>query len=244
MYPDWRRILDLDTGHLAAIGLVERPFGLSSVLRMRSDEVDDESGYGAFAEALRGDVVERARTATLRGGRRRTALGARPAPRAADRRTRRAGGPGRGEPDVGASSRLRASGSPTLRRVDAAWSARLDDEFGALRTRIAFEFQREMRSILRDAQGEIEATDPAAIWPDLSTRVQDLIATSVRGAFRNAATGAADVQATIAALLGRRGTRRRRTTCRRSPSTSGSSGRTTRSSRVAHEPDSDRATAS
>ena len=88
-----------------------------------------------------------------------------------------------------------------LRRVDAAWSARLDDEFGALRTRIAFEFQREMRSILREAQGEIEATDPAAIWPDLSTRVQGVIATSVRGAFRNAATGAADVQATIAALL-------------------------------------------
>ena len=61
MYPEWRRILELDTGHLAAIGLVERPFGLSSTLQMRSDECDDESGYGAFAEALRGDVVERAR---------------------------------------------------------------------------------------------------------------------------------------------------------------------------------------
>ncbi len=200
MYPGWRRILELDAGHLAAIGLMERPFGLSSTLKMRSDEIDDESGYGAFAEALRGDVVERARTATLESaaGELRWVLGQLREPLIAERAALA---------DPAAASRmseeLEASRQrlADLRRVDAAWSARLDDEFGALRTRIAFEFQRDMRSILRDAQGEIEATDPAAIWPDLSARVQDLIATSVRGAFRNAATGAADVQATIAALL-------------------------------------------
>jgi hypothetical protein len=66
---------------------------------------------------------------------------------------------------------------------------------------LAFEFQREMRSIIRDAQAEIEGSDPSGTWADLSARVQDRIATAVRGAFRGATTGAADIQATIAGLL-------------------------------------------
>ena len=63
MYPEWRRIIDLDADHLAAIGLVERPFGLSSTLRLDPGEHDDESGYAAFATVLREDVVGRARIA-------------------------------------------------------------------------------------------------------------------------------------------------------------------------------------
>ena len=54
MYPEWRRIVDIDARHLQPIGLVERPFALSSDLHARTDERDDESGYGAFADALRG----------------------------------------------------------------------------------------------------------------------------------------------------------------------------------------------
>lgn len=200
MYPEWRRILDIDAGRLAAMGLVERPFALSSVLRMRPDEVADESGYGAFTDALRGGVVERARAAALASaaadlrwvlGRLREPLGAERSvladPAAADRLTA----------DLVAARRRLAD----LKRADAAWSARLDDEFTALRTRVAFAFEKDMRSILRDAQGEIEGTDPAGAWPELSARVQDRIATAVRGAFRDAATAAGDVQAAIASLL-------------------------------------------
>jgi len=58
-----------------------------------------------------------------------------------------------------------------------------------------------MRAILRDAQVEIEETDPAGTWTDLSSRVQDRVATAVRAAFRRATTGAAEVRATIAGLL-------------------------------------------
>ncbi|HKQ17410.1 MAG TPA: dynamin family protein, partial [Solirubrobacterales bacterium] len=65
MYPEWRRIRDIDAGRLAAIGLADPPFGLSSVLKLRSDEVDDESGYGAFTDSLRGDIVDRARAVSL-----------------------------------------------------------------------------------------------------------------------------------------------------------------------------------
>ncbi len=200
IYPAWRRIIDIDTGHLQAIGFAERPFGLSAALRARADERDDESGYGAFSEALRGDVVERARVASLGAavGDLRWVLGQLREPLVAERTALE-------HPEQAAAiaadlaavrERLAA-----LRRADAAWSTRLDDEFGTVRTRVAFGFQRDMRTILRDAQAEIEGTDPSGTWPELSAIIQDRIATAVRAAFRGATTGAADVQATIADLL-------------------------------------------
>ncbi|HSL77073.1 MAG TPA: hypothetical protein VK867_09020, partial [Candidatus Limnocylindrales bacterium] len=200
LYPGGRRIREIDAGRLAAMGLVEPPFGLSSVVRLRADESGDESGYGAFTDVLRGDVVERARaisvaeaTAALRWvlDQLRDPLVAERAALADPTTARRLAD------DLG-NARQRLT---DLKRGDAAWSARLDDEFGALRTRVAFAFGAEMRTILREAQAQVEETDPAGSWPELSGRVQDRIATAVRGAFRDATTGAGDVQATIAAML-------------------------------------------
>jgi Dynamin family len=200
MYPAWRRILDIDAGRLAEIGLLERPYPLSSVLRMRSDEVDDESGYGAFTDALRGDVVDRAHAASRQTavGELHWVLGQIREPLAAERTGLADASAARQLMEGVAAARQRLA---DLKRADAAWSARLDDEFGALRTRVAFEFQREMRAILRDAQAEVEERDPAGSWPEISAVVQDRIATAVRAAFRDATTGAGDVQGTIAALL-------------------------------------------
>jgi hypothetical protein len=200
MYPEWRRIQSIDKDRLAAMGLGDGLFPLSSVLHMRSDEVADESGYAAFGQALRGDVIDRAR-ATSRASAvadLRWVLGQLREPLVTERAAlidpaaaERLGG------EVAAARQRLAD----LERAGAAWSARLDDEFTALRTRVAFDFQREMRSVLRDAQSEVDAADPAAVWPELSTRVQDRIATAVRAAFRGAATGAGEVQSTIAVLL-------------------------------------------
>lgn len=200
IYPEWRRIIDIDVGHLQAIGLAERPFGLSAYLRMRPDELDDESGYGAFSAALSGDVVERARVATTAAavGDLRWVLGQLRDPLTMEREALE-----RPERADAIATQLAAARDrlAELRRADAAWSTRLDDESAAVRTRVAFDFQREMRAIVREAQAEIEGTDPSGTWADLSARFQDRIATAVRGAFRGATTGAAEVQATIAELI-------------------------------------------
>jgi GTP-binding protein EngB required for normal cell division len=200
MYPDWRRIRAIDEGRLAAMGLADPPFGLSSVVRLRPDEVDDESGYDAFTRVLRGDVVDRARAASLAEATAdlRWVLGQLRDPLVAERVALADPTAARRLTDDLASARQRLA---DLKRGDAAWSARLDDEFGALRARIAFAFSGQMRTILREAQAEVEGTDPAGTWPDLSARVQDRIAATVRAAFRDASTGAGEIQATIAALL-------------------------------------------
>jgi hypothetical protein len=200
MYPEWRRIREIDADRLAALGLTDPPFGLSSVIRMRSDEVGDESGYDAFTDVLRNDVVERARVVSIAGATAdlRWVLGQLREPLVAERAALADPTAARRLADDLEAARQRLA---DLQRGDAAWSARLDDEFGALRTRVAFAFGGKMRTILREAQAEVEGSDPAGMWPELSGRVQERIASSVRAAFREATTGAGEVEATIAALL-------------------------------------------
>ncbi len=205
MYPEWRRIVSIDERHLQAAGLAERPFGLSSVLRIEGLELGDAaleeaSGFPVFAEALVGDVIDRARTTTAAGilAQIRPALEQLREPPAAELAALER--PEAAE-EMAAELRDIRSRLTALARADAAWSVRLEDEFATLRTKIEFEFQGRMRQILRDSQDELERIDPARSWPDLSQRVQQETATAVRGAFLQSTNGAADIQRMIADLL-------------------------------------------
>ncbi len=70
-YPEWRRILDLDRGHLHRAGIEAPVFPLSAPLRdhgLRADlpDVDAESGYPAFAGHIRSELVEQCRARARR----------------------------------------------------------------------------------------------------------------------------------------------------------------------------------
>src|SRR5678815_2505236 len=63
-YPEWRRIVELDVGHLKRIGAANRVLPLAAplrhyALRTGSAEVDEESGYPRLAKLLRDSVVGR-----------------------------------------------------------------------------------------------------------------------------------------------------------------------------------------
>ena len=205
IYPEWRRIIAIDEGHLAAIGMAKRGFGLSSTLRdagraFADPTLETESGFGPFTAALVEDAVGRARAAALT-----TAIAdvvpaldqlrepvaaellALERPESADRMAADLA-------DV--RGRLTA-----LADADASWSVRLEDEFAALRTRTEFAFQARMRQLVRESQDEVERIDPARSWPEVSQRVQAGTAAAVQGAFLEATDGAAAIQALIAGLL-------------------------------------------
>lgn len=205
IYPEWRRIITIDEAHLRSIGMDEQPFGLSSVLRAAGRDLGDptlerESGFPAFAEALIGDAVSRARAGALAAAIAQVlpALDQLREPLAAEvealERPEAAAQMAAELADVRA--RLAA-----LAEADASWSVRLEDEFAALRTRTEFAFQARMRQILRETQDEIETIDPARAWPEVSQRVQQGTAGAVRAAFLGATDGAAEIQAMVARLL-------------------------------------------
>ena len=205
IYPEWRRIIAIDEGHLGSIGIAQRPFGLSSTIRDASRALADpvlatESGFGPFTAALVEDAVGRARAAALSTAIAEVipALEQLREPLAAELLAlERPETAERMAADL-ADVRGRLT---TLADADASWSVRLEDEFAALRTRTEFAFQARMRQLVRDSQDEVERIDPARSWPEVSQRVQQGTAAAVQGAFREATDGAAAIQALIAGLL-------------------------------------------
>jgi hypothetical protein len=205
IYPEWRRIVAIDVGHLRAMGVADEPFALSSVLRAASRELADpsfeaESGFAPFADALVEDAVRRARSATLSMAiaQLMPALDQLREPLAAELAALE-----RPEAAEALARDLEAVRGrlALLAEADASWSVRLEDEFAALRTRTEFAFQARMRQLLRETQDEVERIDPGRSWPDVSQRVQQDTAEAVRAAFLQATDGAADIQGHVAALL-------------------------------------------
>ena len=189
MYPEWRRIVEIDERHLRAMGLTEPPFALSSVLRMSGDALGDgtlerDSGVPGFAETLVGDVVGRARTLALSAAVSQIGpaieqlrepfaaeLVALEHPDDADR--------------MAADLRDVRARLAALSEADASWSVRLEDEFAALRTRITFAFQGQMRQVVREprtsSNGSIRpTTGPTSAGGSRSGRRRRCVARSSR----------------------------------------------------------------
>ena len=205
IYPAWRRIVELDQGHLRAAGLDEVPFALSSVLRLAGHDLADpgleaESGVPRFADALVEDAVGRARltaaaSAVAAIGPLLEQLREPPATELAALE--------RPEAIEGLTADLAATRArlATLAEADASWSVRLEDEFAALRTKTEFAFQARMRQLMRETQDEVERIDPAKSWPEVGQRVQQDTAGAVQAAFLAATDGAAGIEREIATLL-------------------------------------------
>ncbi len=205
MYPEWRRILEIDERHLRDIQLTTRPHPTSAVLSalgvaLADEALERESGVPAFATTILDEVARRARATSFAIAFRevRDVLEQLREPLIAERAAL-------DHPE--AASRYAAelvgvqARSAALEEAGSHWSVRLDDEFLALRTRVEFAFAGEMRGILRDVQDEIERIDPGREWDDLSRRVQARVADAVKGAFDQTTEGAAAIQAAVARLL-------------------------------------------
>ncbi len=205
MYPEWRRILEIDERHLRDIELATRPHPVSAILSAvgaasGDDALERESGVPSFAGIILDEVARRARAASFAVAFQevRDVLDQLREPVMAERAAL-------DHPE--AASRYAAeladiqARSAALEEAGAHWSVRLDDEFLGLRTRVEFSFAAEMRRILRDAQDEIERIDPGREWDDLSRRVQAQVADAVKGAFDDTTEGAAGIQTAVARLL-------------------------------------------
>ena len=205
MYPQWRRILEIDERRMRDIELGVRPYPVSAALRAAGRQLDEpvlerESGFGPFGETLLGEVAQRARAAAVeRGsGEIRNALDQLREPLLVERQALERPESAARMADELAIVRGRLD---ALAEAGAHWSVRMDDEFASLRARVEFAFSGEVRRILRETQDEIERIDPARDWGTLSQKVQQEVAAAVRAAFLATTDGAAAIQTTVSGLL-------------------------------------------
>lgn len=187
LYPEWRRILELNRQHLAEAGIEAPIYPVSAALRdiallERDRQLNEESGIPHLLEALRRNVMDQAR--------RRAAVEALRATREAAEQLI-----GSYQSEIGVLEDPERA-AETLQRMEEArerlghlrgagsrWSTMLNDGFATITSSVDYQFRATIRSILRHTEEEIEAIDPAQSWDELTERLQRDVARAVEEAF-------------------------------------------------------------
>lgn len=168
LYPEWKRIRDIDSGHLVRAGLDVDLLAVSSELRnvaagAGDQELNVESGFPPLVQALQ-DVVRDAERVALRSvgshvisvvGQLEPALRS----RAASLTT-----PERSAALVAELTRARER-ADSLRERSSRWQQILFDGFADISSDIDFDLRQRSREVLHDAEKAIDEGDPAKDWP-------------------------------------------------------------------------------
>jgi hypothetical protein len=175
LYPQWRRIADLDRDHLAAAGIDMPVIPVSSFLRLRAwrePELNEESGFAPLFDWLRTQVVEAA-AAELAGAARRDLGFVQEQLRAeltAEQQVIELA-PEEGERVV---EELQRRHERTRRLVAdrAGWKQALSDGVEDLFADVRHDLSERLRVLTREAETVIEQGDPKETWPDVEVWLQ------------------------------------------------------------------------
>ncbi len=184
LYPEWRRIAELDRAHLATVHIDAQLLAVSSALRVQSirtqdADLDAESGFPELISYLREHVVGQADllarrstvhdvlvvTDQLAAGL-RAEQDAQQDPAAAHEVIKQL---------TGAQQR-----SAALKERSARWNHTLSDGIADLNADIDYDLNDRMREILRQAEEEVDrGGDPTKTWGQLSSWIEQEVASAV-----------------------------------------------------------------
>jgi hypothetical protein len=166
LHDEWRRIVELNAGHLAAAGLDVPIVAVSSFLRLRAQARDstglnNESGYPQLIEVLRRDVLGAARE------------GARSAARAelafvvAQLRERVAAEQAAASsPEAAVTLVQRYAEKQRRTRSLGSWQTVLGDGIQDLTADVDHDLRERLRTLLRSGEELLNESDPRDTWQD------------------------------------------------------------------------------
>jgi hypothetical protein len=188
LHPAWRRIVELDRGHLARAGITAEIFAVSSTLRWHAvlsgdAEVNAESGFPELVAFLRKRVLGQADRLARRGvvhdviavtdqiaGNLLAERTAQQDPAAVAALTREL-----------AAAQERAT---ALKERFARWQQTLNDGVADLNADIDYDLRDRMKEISRLAEDELLGSgDPAKVWDQFSGWVQQEVAAAAAANF-------------------------------------------------------------
>jgi hypothetical protein len=188
LYPEWRRIAELDAGHLAAAGITAQVFPVSSTLRWDAvvtgdAELNGESGFPPLVGYLRKHVLAQADRVARRGvlhdvvavtdqiaGNLRAERSAQQNPEGVEALSREL-----------ARAQERAA---DLKERSARWQQTLGDGIADLNADIDYDLRDRMREISRLAEEELlSGGDPAKVWEQFTAWVQQEVASAAAANF-------------------------------------------------------------
>jgi replication fork clamp-binding protein CrfC len=167
LYPQWRRIAELNRGHLAAADVDADLIAVSSTLRQHAiraqdAQLNEESGFPELIYRLRNDILGQAAALADRSVAHdvlsvTTQLSASmQAELAAHRDPNHAG-------DLIAELTSARSRVDALKERSARWQQTLNDGVSDLIADIEYDLRDRMRHLLREAEEELDRVDPATV---------------------------------------------------------------------------------
>ncbi len=187
LYPDWRRVAELDRAHLDQVAPDIPLLPLSADLRLEAarlqdSELNDESGYPALVAHLRNDVVGKAERIQRRSvsqdllsvtGNLRLSL---------QSELDALENPG-GTPQMLAELEQARAEADHLRKRSARWQLTLSDGINDLIADMEYDLRDRLRGIQREAENAIDQGDPGPVWPQFSQWLEECVAAAVSDTF-------------------------------------------------------------
>ena len=206
LYPEWRRIAELDGEHLSTAGVRAPMYPISSVVRevalTRHDAaMNGESGFPRLLGALATDVIDRNR----RRAAARALHDARgPLDQLADAHRMELELLDRDDASLrhavesleDAKARLEH-----LRGPGARWSVVLNDGITDLSNKVVHRFREELRGVSRDMEESVEELKKQKDWERISDRLQEHVAEATAGVFALVDSRLEELRREVATLL-------------------------------------------
>lgn len=187
-YPDWRRVQEINQGHLQRTGFTVPILPVSSMLRLeaarlKDRQLNEESGFTKLISWLTDDVVANANAREIQSAQNDLLA-------AVDQMSGQFGAELESlkDPERAAEivKQLEAAKtrSERLRSAVSKWNVTLNDGVSDLNSEVDFDFKGRMRRLTQEADAAIENSDPIDTWdefePWLVNRVSFDVVTNYR----------------------------------------------------------------
>ncbi|MET0496160.1 MAG: dynamin family protein [Actinoplanes sp.] len=166
LHVEWRRIAELNAGHLAKAGLDVPVVAVSSFLRLRaqardSTDLNAESGFPRLVELLRRDVLGAARAGLQAAARAELAFVLAQLRDRIDAEQAAAQ-----TPAAAPSLQLRYAEKHRRSQAAGSWQTVLGDGIQDLTADVDHDLRERLRALLRNGEDLLDETDPKDTWRD------------------------------------------------------------------------------
>jgi hypothetical protein len=168
LYPQWRRIVELDRGHLARAGLDLPVIGVSSFLRLRAAKdptLNDESGFTDLVAYLAGEVVAKTRENAAQAAAREVEFVASQLEQQSQAEHAVLAEPDKRQEVVAELSEAQRQ-TRKLVAPTATWQQTLADGIQDLVADVEHDLQARFRAVLHDVEEIVDQGDPKDSWAD------------------------------------------------------------------------------
>ena len=187
LYPDWRRVAELDRAHLDQVAPDIPLLPLSADLRLEASRLQDaelnvESGFPALVAHLRNDVVGKAERIQRRSVSRDLLSVTDNLRMSLQSELDALENPG-GTPQMLADLEQAKAEADHLRKRSARWQLTLSDGINDLIADMEYDLRDRLRGIQREAEAAIDQGDPGPVWTQFSQWLEECVAAAVSDTF-------------------------------------------------------------